>query len=192
MQKLISWKHSFRILNEEFEVARKKKQALDSLLDKGRISQATYDSFNSEIEEAMTDIERQQRALRGKMTVKTEQLEQQIKTLETLLANSEIQHVTGEVDEEVYQRQLDLLSAGLENSRQELDVVREAINQLEIGEIVTEEKQGAETEIPQPEVQFSDMPEAKSNDESPQSPVESVQTCAQESPSTEQKEETQS
>jgi len=35
---LISWKHSFNRLNEEFEMAKKKKQALDNLFETGRIS----------------------------------------------------------------------------------------------------------------------------------------------------------
>ncbi len=189
VRRLISWKHSFRILNEEFEVARKKKEALDALLSKGRISQPTYDTFNGEINEAIIDIERQQRALRGKMTVKTEQLEAQIRTLETLLANSEIQHVTGEVDEEVYQRQLDLLSTGLENSRQELDVVKDAISQLETGDPALEER--TEKEALKPEVEFPEMPVAHPEDESAQTPVEPVEAIPQESQTTERKEEPQ-
>jgi len=143
--KLISWKHSFRRLGEEFEVAKKKKQALDNLLTSGRISQSTYDSFNKEIDEAITEIERQQQALQEKMRTKMMELEDQIKTLEMLLANFEIQHVTGEVDEEVYQRQVDLLSIGLENSRLELNGVKEAVDQLSSGNILIQE----ETE-PQP------------------------------------------
>ena len=145
MFKLISWKHSFRRLGEEFEVAKKKKQALDNLLTSGRISQSTYDSFNKEIDEAITEIERQQQALQEKMRTKMMELEDQIKTLEMLLANFEIQHVTGEVDEEVYQRQVDLLSIGLENSRLELNGVKEAVDQLSSGNILIQE----ETE-PQP------------------------------------------
>jgi len=50
--------------------------------------------------------------------------------LEILLANFEIQHVMGEINEEKYQREVDLLSAGLENARQELAAIQEAVNQL--------------------------------------------------------------
>ena len=128
--KLIWWKHSFERLNEEYEMAKKKKQALDNLLNTGRISQSTHESFNKEIDEAVAEIERQHRALLEKMNSKTEDLEKQIKTLEMLLANFEIQHVTGEIDEEVYQREIDVLSTGLEVARRELDAVTEAGNQL--------------------------------------------------------------
>jgi hypothetical protein len=102
--KLISWKHTFEKLKEEYEIAKKKKQALDNLVNSGKISQPTHELISMEIEEALVEIDKQQRALLEKMNAKIMELEGQIKTLELLLANSEIRHVTGEVDEEVYQR----------------------------------------------------------------------------------------
>jgi hypothetical protein len=160
--KLISWKHSFRKLNEENEMAKKKKQALDNLLNTGRISQSTYDMFNNEIDEAIAEIERQEKALLEKMNSKMEELEAQIKTLEMLLANFEIQHVTGEVDEEAYQREINILSMGIDTAKQELIVVKEAVNQLSSGaqisstEVVVEQKvesQCGETEVSEPKVE---------------------------------------
>jgi len=175
--KLISWKHSFRKLNEENEMAKKKKQALDNLLNTGRISQSTYDLFNNEMDEAIAEIERQQKGLLEKMNSKMEELEEQIKTLEMLLANFEIQHVTGEVDEEVYQSEIGVLSMGIETAKQELDVIREAVNQLSSGmqilstEVVVEQKiepQSAETEVSQPKVEVVE-------EKLPESPVEPVE-----------------
>jgi hypothetical protein len=175
--KLISWKHSFKKLNEENEMAKKKKQALDNLLNTGRISQSTYDLFNNEIDEAIAEIERQQKALLEKMNSKMEELEAQIKTLERLLANFEIQHVTGEVDDEVYQSEMGILSMGIETAKQELDTVREAVNQLSSGtqisstEVVVEQKmelQSAETEVSEPKVEVVE----EKLSESPVEPVE--------------------
>ena len=128
--KLISWKHSFKRLNEEYEIAKKKKQALDNLFENGRISQATRDSFDSDINAVIVEIEKQQRELVTKMQGKTQELESQIKTLETLLANYEIQHVVGEIDEDMYQREMTVLSTGLESARNELNVIKEATDQL--------------------------------------------------------------
>jgi len=133
---LISWKNSFKKLNEEYEIAKKKKQALDNLLDSGKISQPTHELVSMEIEEALIEIEKQQKALLEKMSSKMMELEGQIKTLEMLLANSEIRHVTGEVDEEVYQRESSLLSMGLETARQELGLMRDAVKQLSQGDVV--------------------------------------------------------
>ncbi len=137
---MISWKHSFKRLNEEYEIAKKKKQALDNLFENGRISQATRDSFDSDINAVLIEIEKQQHALLTKMQAKTQELESQIKTLETLLANYEIQHVVGEIDEDMYQREMTVLSTSLESARHELNVINEATNQLcpPVEEVATE------------------------------------------------------
>jgi hypothetical protein len=199
--KLISWKHSFKKLNEENEMAKKKKQALDNLLNTGRISQSTYDLFNNEIDEAIAEIERQQKGLLEKMNSKMEELEEQIKTLEMLLANFEIQHVTGEVDEEVYQREMGILSMGIETAKHELDVVREAVNQLSSGmqisstEVVVEQKmepQSAETEVSEPKVEVVE----EKLSESPVEPVDvkevdSFQAQQETSQSTEESQSTE-
>jgi hypothetical protein len=182
--KLISWKHSFKKLNEENEMAKKKKRALDNLLNTGRISQSTYDLFNNEIDEGIAEIERQQKTLLEKMNSKMEELEEQIKTLEMLLANFEIQHVTGEVDEEVYQREIGVLSMGIETAKHELDVVREAVNQLSSGmqilstEVGVEQKiepQSAENEVSQPKVEVVEETVSVVEEKLPEPPVEPVE-----------------
>jgi hypothetical protein len=128
--KVISWKHSFNRLNEENEIAKKKKQALDGLYEKGKISQSTHDSFNADIAAAITEIEKQQQELIGKMTTKTVELHGQIKTLEILLANYEIQHVAGEIDENTYTLEINLLTKGLETAKHELETIQNAVTQL--------------------------------------------------------------
>ena len=117
-------------INGELELAKKKKQALDKLLDEGRVSQPTYDSFSNEVAEAITEIEAKQNALVEKMRTKIGELEQQLKTLEFLLVNSEIRHVSGELEEDANDRECNVLSLGLETTRQELDGIKEAISNL--------------------------------------------------------------
>jgi len=196
---LISWKHSFKRLNEESEIARKKKQALDNLLSTGRISQSTYDSFSKEMDEAIAEIERQRNALLEKMDSKMKELEGQIRTLEMLFANFEIQHVAGEVDDEAYQREIGLLSTGLEAARHELDAVNEAVSQLSSGNPSAEQEievQVAEEQSPQPEETFLEEPRPAKKEESaepPAEPTEEAVQCAEESAEVkaEEKQETQ-
>ena len=138
MQGLISWKHSLKELKQQYETAKKKKVALDNLMDAGKISQSTHDLFSVEIAEAVTDIERQQKALFQKMDAKMIELKEQIRTLEILLANFEIQHVTGEIDEEAYQRESTVISTGLENTRKELNLVKQAVETLSSGNVIAE------------------------------------------------------
>jgi polyhydroxyalkanoate synthesis regulator phasin len=127
---VISWKYTFKRLNEEYEIANKKKQALDNLFESGKISQATRDSFTSDISAAIVEIEKQRKDLAEKMNAKTQELESQLKTLEMLLANYEIQHVVGEIDEESYAREINLLTTTLQTTRNELEVIKHATNQL--------------------------------------------------------------
>jgi hypothetical protein len=193
--KLISWKHSFESLNEEYEMTKKKKEALDNLLNGGKISQSTFDLFNKKIDEAITEIEGQQKVLIEKMNSKVGELEQYIKTLEVLLANFEIKHVTGEIDEEVYQREASLLSTGLEITRQELDTAKDAVNQLsssmpiptidtampqEVEPQNTEDVEPSQPEIASVEetvsvVESEETPEEVVEQNLPEPPVESVE-----------------
>ncbi len=127
---MISWKHSFKRLNEEYDIAKRKKQALDNLYASGRISQLTRDSFDNELVSAISEIEKQQKDLLAKMETKVAELRSQIQTLEMLLANFEIQHVVGEIDEDTYQHEITLLSTGLDTAKHELDVIKDAATQL--------------------------------------------------------------
>lgn len=191
MQELISWKYSFKKLNEEYELARKKKKALDNLLTSGKISETTHGLFNSEIADALAEIENQKKALVEKMASKTDELEEQIKTLEILFANFEIQHVTGEIDEETYLRETDLLNMGLETTRHELDAVQEAANQLGEGLApqqadprVEAESPSLEQPVTQPEVKLLEEPvlvlESEPAESSQETVVEAVSPCTDE------------
>ena len=159
MQKLISWKLSFRRLSEEYELAKKKKDALGNLLSAGKISQSTHSLFDREIQDAMAEIANQRKALLEKMASKMMELDEQIKTLEILVAKFEIQHVTGEVDDQIYQRETDLLSMGLETARQELDAVQEAVNQLSNSNVMMQQETEPQTQGNEAaEVEFLEEP----------------------------------
>jgi hypothetical protein len=166
-------------------VARKKKQALDNLLKKGKISQSTFEVFNREIEDAIAEVEKEEKALLEKMAAKVVELEGQVKTLEVLLANFEIGHVTGEIDDQTYQRENDLLSVGLETTKQELDQVKEATDQLAGGELTLGrevEQQPQESEATLQEVKFLDealSTEEKAPLEHDQETVVQAVTCAE-------------
>jgi len=111
-------------------LAKKKKQAVDNLYITGKISQFTRDSFNKDISTTIVEIERQQKDLLEKMQLKTDELSCQIKTLESLLANYEIQYVVGEIEEEAYKRDIFLLSAGIDAAKNELETIQHATMQL--------------------------------------------------------------
>jgi hypothetical protein len=110
------------------------------------------------------------------MKTKEEELEGEIGTLEMLLANFEIQHVAGEIEEEAYQRESIVLSVGLDTARQELATVRDTVNQL-LGNgaaTATMTEQGANAEVSRTEVTVVETQSSKTQqpNEPPQNPVE--------------------
>jgi len=127
---MISWKNSFKRLNEEYDLAKKKKQAVDNLYITGKISQLTRDTFSKDISAAIAEIERQQKDLVEKMQIKTDELSSQIKLLETLLANYEIQYVIGEIGDDTYQRDILLFTIGIDTAKAELETITQATIQL--------------------------------------------------------------
>jgi hypothetical protein len=127
---VISWKNSFKRLNEEYDLAKKKTQAVDNLYITGKISQFTRDIFNKDINSTIVEIERQQKDLVEKMQLKTDELTSQIKLLETLLANYEIQYVVGEIGDETYHRDILLFTIGIDTAKTELDTITQATLQL--------------------------------------------------------------
>jgi hypothetical protein len=139
--------------------------------------------FDKEIDDAIAEIEKQQKALLEKMATKVIELEEQVKTMEILLAKFEIRHVTGEIDEETYQRENDLLSIGLDTAKNELEEVKEATNQLATGEFPLDqatERQPQETETPQPEVKFLQETAPEEKDSEPiEEPVVEAVTCTE-------------
>lgn len=152
---MISWKYSFEAAVKELEMVRKKKQALDSLFNTGKISASTYEHLNKEITNAITTIEADQKALTEKMTLRASELEKQIKSLEIFLANLEIHHAAGELDEEAYRHQSDAITLGLETTKQELNDIKEALVRLIPEKTVTEQPQ------PEPVEQISEIEKAE-------------------------------
>jgi len=132
LSELSSWKHFFEKINSEYETVIKKRQALSNLYSSGKISQSTFELFDKEMEEALAEIERQRNVMLEKMTVKVGEIEEQIKILERLLANYEIQHVGGEISEEDYQRETTVISIGLENARKELNAIKETMDKMAV------------------------------------------------------------
>jgi len=109
------------------ELAKKKKQALDDLLNSGKISASTYESLEKEITNAIQEIEARQKDLAEKMTSKITELEKEINTLELFLANSEIQYVAGEIDEDTHANEIGAFTLGLDALKQQLGVIKEAV-----------------------------------------------------------------
>ena len=157
---MISWKYSLEKIIGELELAQKKKDALEKLLNEEKVSQPTYDSFTREIDAGIAEIEERQTILVQKMRNKINEMEEQMRLLEVLLVNSEIRRVSGEIEEETYSRENTVLSLGLDTTKDELAHIKGAITSLGYSEPeasppeVSEETHAVEPEV-EPKVETS-------------------------------------
>ena len=134
-------------INEELELAERKKQALDKLLSTGRILRSTYDRFHKELNNSVTEIKALQSALVKKIASKVAELEWQAKVLETFLAKMEIQYVGGEMSEESYEYERAILTLGLEATKREAAYIKEdSFNLITLPSVSTEVVKGARIE----------------------------------------------
>jgi gas vesicle protein len=124
------WKYTFELASKDLELLRKKKQALNDLLAANKISQLTYEHINKEISETLADVEKYLETVVCKMKSRVEDLEKQISILEIFLANVEILHVAGEIDDETYEKQSKALSIGLESMRNEINEIKSALERV--------------------------------------------------------------
>lgn len=119
----------------------RKKQALENLHTAGRISQFAYECLNKELTDEIEQVEARRKALAEKMTSKLNELEEQRMALEMFLANTEMAHVAGEIDDEIHAKESSALDLGLEATKQELNWIREVVLQLVPKETETSESQ---------------------------------------------------
>jgi len=180
---LISWRYSFELVCRELELTRKKKEALNNLLAISRISQSTYEYLEKELTEAVLDLEAHQKSLADKMTVRADSLERQIKSLELFLANLEVHHAAGEIDEETYDRQNQAITLGLEATRKELGDIKSSLTEVvsaspKISEVAPE----TSVEVTAPEVVSESVPEPSVESESVQEGVTAEEAQSTELP----------
>ncbi len=182
---MISWKYSFEEISKDLDLAKKKKQALEDLFNAAKISESTYQSLNSDISNTISEIEKRQKALAEKMTSKLTVLEQQINTLEVFLANSEIQHVAGEIDDELHERESNAFSLGLDALRQQLDGIKGIASDImpEITEPTPSSEPGetVEAEAP-PTEETAEMPVETPVEEAPVEVAEETEAVSEEVP----------
>ena len=134
------------------------------MYETGKISQATRDSFDNEIKAAITEIEKKQKDLLTNMQVKSQELLDQVSNLELLLANFEVQHVVGEIDDDAYQREINLMAASLDSAKNELGLIKQAMDQLypetvsEVAPIPEQVDASSITEVPVVDEIAADIP----------------------------------
>ena len=127
---LSSWKTSFETIHSELELAKRKKQALDELLAKNRMSQPTYEHLVGNLNENIAEFESHQKTLLQKMTDRSDELNNQAELLKLFLVSLEMQNIAKEVKRETYEKNKHVIELGLEATEKELAEIKSALTKI--------------------------------------------------------------
>jgi chromosome segregation ATPase len=125
--RMSSLRTSFEAVRSELELAKRKKQAIDELLAKNRVSQPTYEHLVGGLNENITELETHQRTLVQKMTDRSAELESQAELIKLFFAILEMRNAAKEVNQETYDRNKQALELGLEATEKELSEIKDAL-----------------------------------------------------------------
>ena len=127
---LSSWKNTFEVVHSEFELAQRKKQALDELLAKNRMSQPTYEHLVGGLNENIADLESHQKSLMQKMTERADELENQAELLKLFLASLEMRNIAKEIKQETYDENKQAFELGLKATEDELAEIKDTFTKV--------------------------------------------------------------
>ena len=130
MCNLAIWKEQFEEVNAEISVIELKMEALENLYNSGKISQFVYECLNKELVKEIENAHARRKALAEKMTSKLNELEEQRIALEIFLANTVMDYVAGEINEEFYPKENSAIELGLETTKKELSLIKEVVIQF--------------------------------------------------------------
>jgi hypothetical protein len=127
---LSSWKNTFEVVHSELELANRKKQALDELLAKNRMSQPTYEHLVGGLNENIADLESHQKSLMQKMTERADELENQAELLKLFLATLEMRNIAKEIKQETYDENKQAFELGLKATEDELAEIKDTFTKV--------------------------------------------------------------
>jgi hypothetical protein len=127
---LSSWKNTFDVVHSELELAKRKKQALDELLAKNRMSQPTYEHLVGSLNENIDDFESHLKLLMQKMTERADELENQAELLKLFLVSLEMRNIAKELKQETYDKNKQAFELGLKATEDELAEIKDTFNKV--------------------------------------------------------------
>jgi hypothetical protein len=113
------WKNDSEELRRESEVSRRRMSALENLYAAGKISARTYQELSEEYRKVLRSQEEERDRLIGMLEARNTELSRQIALLERLLADTEVQHITGELSENGFRIAASSLKSGIDRALQE-------------------------------------------------------------------------
>jgi len=110
---LDDWKLEANNLKTELDLALRRLKALSDLHRQGDIQPEIYEDFRRNHDQSLNELETRREALTRKLASVIARLDQQIRELETFLANNKMQLAAGEIDPQAYKIATDSIEKGL-------------------------------------------------------------------------------
>jgi hypothetical protein len=134
---LQTWHIEAEDLRREYDIIRRKSQALDLLLKDGDIVQEEYKQLRGSYEELDKKISDKRETLLDTLKSVESKLEQQIRDLQMALTNNKMLYASSEIDEQTYRTVTESIRSTLEMARKEkkdVDNTREFLLRTEPAE----------------------------------------------------------
>jgi hypothetical protein len=116
---LQTWRVEAEDLRREYDIIRRRSQALDLLLKDGDIDQDEYKQLRGSYEELTKKISDKRETLLDTLRSVESKLEQQIRDLQTALTNNKMLYTSSEIDEQTYHVVTESIRSTLEIARKE-------------------------------------------------------------------------
>jgi len=157
------------------ELIRKKEQTLEELSASKRISQPTYECLKKKLTEETIKLEAELKSLLDNMTVVAQELESQMGGLELALANLEMHHATGEIDDQTYENQNKAILLSIDAVKQEVKNIKNSLLETVLESVEKEKKVPTLVKAEEAQEPEEEELEAQTEEASvPEEPVESI------------------
>jgi hypothetical protein len=138
---LQTWRVETEDLRREYDIIKRRSQALDLLLKDGDIDQVEYKQLRDSYEDLNKKISEKRDSLLDALKHVESKLEQQIRDLQTALTNNKMLYTSSEIDEQTYRTVTESIRSVLEISRKErkdVDGTREFLLRINSPEVAKE------------------------------------------------------
>jgi hypothetical protein len=158
-------KSQAEVLCDQIPLIWRKDGALKDLLDGKKITPEVYKDLHTSFESVLTQLKKEAQVIIDESTVEIERCREEITSLSYAIANLEIEHEIGKVDEETYKQGFALLQESLRRATSEktdFELTKSKISSVLLGDqsqvppkqtkVYTEQVTNTATKLPEPPV----------------------------------------
>jgi hypothetical protein len=125
------------VLSDHIPLIWRKDEALKDLLDKKRVTPDVFQTLHASFTNVLTQLKKDAQVIIDESTVEIERCKEEINSLSYAIANLEIEHEIGKVDEQTYQTAFQLLQESLKRAtteRTDYELTKSKISSVLLGD----------------------------------------------------------